>query len=496
MSSVPPSAPLQKRPPNLWAGLLLASALFLFPLLFLPLAGATDAGVWQPVGLRGETMLSLAVAGQGDETILYAETPMGLWRSVVRPSAERLQSDAWQRIDADLPHTPLGAPDVAAWRNVPGRPLQLYALAGARDARQLYRTDDGGASWQPVGPAPGQSQSPAMIVLPGEDLADTILIATPMRVQRSLDGGATWAPGGQWPEAATGSDDPVVELLAETGAPQRLLALARSGGLWISENGGLSWHDTGARQDIRTVALEPYSGLRVWAAGDAGAAASADGGVTWSEFSLPGESGVRSWSRSDCIAALEGDPRVAETVYAAVRDGAVYRSDHGGQDWQFLGAPGSAQIAFLALEQDHRSILYAATDDGIWARRVTPLEPTPTPAATETSIPIDTPAATETVRFTPAPAATQTPTLTSTPTATMTGTATSSPTSSATMSPTASRTARATARPARRPTLTPTATRTPTIAPIAPPAGAPGFRSQEPPAATQPPAPTPGIPDR
>ena len=470
MNSLPPKLPPYKgtRPFNRWFGLFFASVLFLSPLLILPLFGAADASAWQPVGLRGETVLRLAAASGRDGTILYAETPGGLWRNADTTGAGLIVSDAWQRIDGGLPHSPLGAPDVAAWCTVPGHPLQLYVLAGPQDARQLYRSDDGGASWRAVGPAPGQTPSPAMVALPGlQGSADSILIAAPARVQRSTNGGVTWAPGGEWPETVAESEDPVVALLAEAGAANRLVALARAGRVWISGNGGLSWHDSGLQGDARAVALEPRAGLHVWAAGDAGVAASADGGTTWSELSEPGE--MRPWpgNHGGPIVTLQVDPRVSETLYAAVRGGAAYRSDGAGQGWQSLGALDSAQIVSLVLEPGERSILYAATDDGVWARRVAPLEPTPTPTFTETPTPTYTPTATATARPTQTPTATATPTLTSTPTPTPTSTATPAPTATATL------------RPTRRPTLAPTATPTPTTAPAfvppsPPPSGGPG----------------------
>lgn len=484
MSNLSGETPLHPaRPFNRWFGLFFASVLFLSPLLILPLFRAADASGWQPAGLRGETVLSLAAASGSDGTILYAETAAGLWRNADSTGAGLIASAAWQRIDAGLPRSPLGAPDVAAWCTVPGHPLRLYALAGPQDARQLYRTDDGGASWRAVGPAPGQTPSPVMIVLPGpEGSEDTILIATPARVQRSTNGGETWTPGGEWPEAVAESEDPVAVLLAAARAPNRLVALARAGRVWMSGNGGLSWHDSGLQQAVRAVALEPRSGRHVWVAGDAGVAASADGGASWSGLALPAESGGWPGSGGDHIVALQVDPRVSETLYAAMGSGAVYRSDRGGQGWQSLAAPGSAPVVSLVLEPEGRSILYAATGDGVWARRVAALEPTPTPTYTETPTPTHTPTATATVR----------PTLTPTATATATSSPTPTPTSTDTPQPTATPTA--TARPTLRPTLAPTATPTPTTAPAFVPLPTPGGDSGGPvekPTEVPPPPPPP-----
>ena len=131
------------------------------------------------------------------ERIIYAETHTGLWRHI-QGGSERTAN--WERIDEGLPRTRLGGPALAAWRNVPGRPLQLYALTGSGTARQLYKSDDGGSTWTNIGLAPGQTSRPALLVLPGLSGApDQIILTTGSRVQRSTDGGATWAPGGPWP---------------------------------------------------------------------------------------------------------------------------------------------------------------------------------------------------------------------------------------------------------------------------------------------------------
>ena len=52
------------------------------------------------------------------------------------------------------------------------------------------------------------------------------------------------------------------------------------------------------------------------------------------------------------IVALRGDPRVPETLYAALQGGAVYRTDDSGATWAFYGVPGSRKVTGLALEPD------------------------------------------------------------------------------------------------------------------------------------------------
>lgn len=449
---MPASAKARSRPRWLRgvAQLLAASVFFMAPLLLLPLARAERPESWQPLGLRGETVLALAVNSSEGERILYAETHTGLWRY----SAEAGQADPqWQRIDGVLPRTALGGPALAAWRTVPGQSLQLYALTGSSTARQLYRTDDGGATWRSIGPAPGQTARPAMLVLPGLGAApDLITLTTGSRVQRSSDGGATWAPGGPWPitEAAQGADDnaAVGFLLGEASAPDRLYALAADGAFWQSESGGLSWQPA-AVQSVSALAIAPYFGARIWAATAEGLAFSGDNGDSWTTLPLPGAAtrGAQG-HRGGRIVALRSDTRVPDTLYAALEGGAVYRSDDGGTTWLSLGVPGAGEVTALVLDPESRELLYAATDDGIWVRNVVPMQPTPAPTVLPTVA---------------APTPTVTPTLlpTAMPSPTATALATLTPTATATATP--QPTATATRRPTRRPTATraPSATRPP-----------------------------------
>jgi photosystem II stability/assembly factor-like uncharacterized protein len=471
-------------------GLFAASLVFLAPLLLLPYARAGRTDDWQPLGLRGETVLALTVTSSEGERVIYAETHTGLWRYAPGAAGRTGQDTTWQRIDAALPRSNLGGPALAAWRNVPGRPLQIYALTGSGTARQLFRSDDGGETWSSIGPAPGQTARPAMAVLPGLNGApDQIILATSNRVQRSADGGATWAPGGSWPttgsQPANESTEPVRTLLADPSAPEHLYALAKDASFWLSESGGLSWRPV-ELDHVSAIAITPYFGVRLWAATADTLAFSTDEGVTWAMSSLPGAPPVApSGRRGGHITALRGDPRVPETLYAVLESGAVHRSDDSGGTWTFLGVPGAAGIAALALDPDARSALYVATGDGVWVRSVIPLQPTVIPTPTP-SLPPPT--------ATPTHTPTASPTFTATPRPTATATATSTPTETPTATATATPTRRPTRKPAPTRTLTPAVSTSP-ILELPSPTGSPAESkppADRPPSATaMPPTPVP-----
>ena len=485
-----------RRPPTRFYGLVAASVLFMLPLLFAPLAGrvggAGAGGGWRSFGLRGESVRALSVVSDDDTTLFYAQTPSGLWRKTASPGSDGSGADGsgpagpgWQRIDTGLPHAALGVPLIAAWQTVPGQPLRLYALAGATDARQLYGSEDGGTTWQWISPAPGAA-SPALAVLPGaEGEPDIIIVETSSRLQRSLDGGATWTPGGAWPPNAENNDtktDPVRELLVGAEAPDRIVAVSRSGELWLSENGGLSWR-TGVLQGLELTAAT-LAGTKLWAA-SAGRSAgellySSDDAVTWDNRSLPVQSSS-SLSNRGQVVALEPEPRMAGGLYAATGDGKTYHSIDGGGTWELLGTPGASHLVGLAVQPDTGSMLYAATDDGIWVRAVAPIVPTATPPATITPSPtvaIEPTLTALAVDPTAAESPTATKTRTRTPTVTLTTTPTDTPTATATPTLTATATRpRATA--TRRLNPTPR----PTDVPVVPPTHLPPVQPTTPPAA-------------
>jgi|GEM_PF-754054 len=472
--------------PGRWrrlTGLFIASLVFMTPLLLLPYVRAERADAWRPLGLRGETVVALAVTTNESERIVYAETHTGLWRYA---SGAAGRASSWERIDGALPRTGLGGPALVAWHNVSGRPLQFYALTGSGTARQLYRSDDGGATWVSIGPAPGQTPHPAMIVLPGLNAApDQVILSTSNRVQRSTDGGATWAPGGPWPGAdvrpISESVEPITALLADSSVPNDLYALSDDASFWLSESGGLSWRSVDL-DPVTAIAITPYFGARIWVATADALAFSVDQGNTWTRLALPGSaSGGSVGGRGGRVLALRGDPRVPETLYAALKGGAVYRSDDSGATWTFLGAPSAAGITSIALDPDSRGALYAATGDGVWVRDVFAPQPTAVPTSSPTQ-----------------PLPTETPTRTPSATPTFTATAEPTATCTPTFTPTASPTATATATPTRRPTYTPAPTSTPmptatlsTMQPAAPPGGGQPPATSVPPTTVPPDTPVP-----
>jgi len=169
---------------------------------------------------------------------------------------------------------------------------------------------------------------------------------------------------------------------AVSGVPNQPLVYymgATGGGIWKTEDGGLSWHNisdgyfgTGSVGAISVAPSESsvvYVGMGEHAVrgvmsshGD-GVYKSYDEGKTWKYAGLPG---------SRHIAGIEVDPKDADIAYVAVqgaafgvsKDRGVYRTKDGGNTWeQILFINESTGAADISLDRHNPRVLYAAMWD-------------------------------------------------------------------------------------------------------------------------------------
>lgn len=177
-----------------------------------------------------------------------------------------------------------------------------------------------------------------------------------------------------------------------------LLVGIELGGIMRTEDGGKTWHDhpPGAQKDVHALAWHPHLPRRAYEAGGGGAAWSHDGGVTWTpadagrdrhytwalavdpddpdQWYLSANPGARlahqdQQNADACLYRWRGDgpweaigtglPRPLESlpyalavhdgaVFAALRDGRVYRSDDHGDHWTQVPIVGEAPSRIMA----------------------------------------------------------------------------------------------------------------------------------------------------
>jgi photosystem II stability/assembly factor-like uncharacterized protein len=169
------------------------------------------------------------------------------------------------------------------------------------------------------------------------------------------------------------------------GDPNVYFAATASGGVWKSEDGGLSWKsvfDDQPISSIGSIAIAPsdpnvvYVGsgeanIRGNVAAGNGIYKSTDGGKTWSHV----------WTQEGQIGTMAVDPKDPDTAFAAVLGHAfgpnpergVYRTRDGGKTWkQILKKDADTGASDVALDPSNPNIVFA----GLWQARRRPWEMT------------------------------------------------------------------------------------------------------------------------
>jgi len=238
----------------------------------------------------------------------------------------------------------------------PANRSALYA--GVQD-QGLWRSEDGGRSWQPAGLA---GQVVNSITVSPHDSATIYAGTRPAKLYLSRDGALTWreiesfqrVPGRWWWFSPSGS--PFTAMVQAIGVsptdPDNLVVGIEFGAVVRSIDGGQTWqgHRRGALRDCHSLTFHTSDGGWVYEAGGTGAgvAFSNDGGASWQQ-PRGGLDRHYGW-------ACAADPERPEVWYASLSAGftwaqpgipaahvdghanaAIYRSVEGGA-WERLGS--------------------------------------------------------------------------------------------------------------------------------------------------------------
>ena len=152
----------------------------------------------------------------------------------------------------------------------------------------------------------------------------------------STDRGGTW-------KSLSLSGEADLHLLRASGDT----AYAFDGSLRVSTDGGRSWEQRDAPDDLIDIAIDPADGERVLASTGRGVLASPDGGRTWSDTTLAAPA-LLAWVKGAGPFAIDGKGR-------------VLRSRDGGMKWKAGGAYQGQPAAFAA---DAADTIYVAQGDG------------------------------------------------------------------------------------------------------------------------------------
>jgi photosystem II stability/assembly factor-like uncharacterized protein len=325
--------------------------------LFL-LQGDDGHGAWRLDGpvLEGWSV-NHAVADPRDGT-LYACSNNWVYGGCVHVSADGGQT--WERAEAPRLPEESGLTLAATWHLEPGHASQPGTLWLGGDPGVLFRSDDGGGSWQVVEGILGHATRDRWHAGAGGLICHSIALdpAEPRRlwvgisaagVFRSEDGGETWLPSNEGTAADFMPDDPFPEVgqcvhkvLAHPAQPGRLWQQNHCG-VYRSDDHGSSWARLEANglpsgfgfglaldpadPDAAWVIPEISGENRVTPDGRLGVYATRDGGASWAldAKGLP----ERAWA----AVLREGMSFDADGVYFGTQSGFVYARPRAGDGW-------------------------------------------------------------------------------------------------------------------------------------------------------------------
>ena len=318
------------------------------------------------------------VVGQ-PETFYFGSVGGGVWKS---QNAGRTWTPIFDATDI----ASIGAIGVA-----PSNPDVIYVGTGEADMRDsiafgngVYKSSDAGKTWKHLG-LENTKQIGRIIVDPKNP--NTVFVAAlgnvyapnPDRgVYRSRDGGATWEKVLFKNEEVGAIDlafDPVdpkivyATLWNVRRPPWFIYAPANGpgGGIYKSVDGGSTWKEISEGIPLEGrghigISVTPTNRNRIYAAVDAkdgGIFASNDAGATWTRLS----SDKRLWDRGWYFEKVTADPKNPDVVY--VMNTSTYRSTDAGKTWTPIkGAPGGDDYHQLWINPDDPKRMILGSDQG------------------------------------------------------------------------------------------------------------------------------------
>ena len=293
----------------------------------------------------------------------------------------------WLPIFDSQPIASIGAVAVA-----PSRPDVVYVGTGEADMRSqisygngMYKSTDAGRTWTHIGLEPTR-QIGKVIVDPRDPNVVFVAAlghvygANPDRgVYRTRDGGATWQK-----VLFKSNDVGAIDLAFDPGDPQTIYAAlwntrrppwsiyppsyGPGSGLYKSTDGGANWQQLTSGLPSEGlgrigIAVAPTNRSRVYAIVDAmagGLYRSDDAGATWRQAS----SDSRIWGRGWYFGKVTVDPKNPDLVY--VMNTGAYRSRDGGRTFgePFKGSPGGDDYHQLWIYPDDGNRMILGGDQG------------------------------------------------------------------------------------------------------------------------------------
>jgi hypothetical protein len=316
-------------------------------------------------GLDGNALTALAVGGR-DGQLLFAGG-RGLWRS----------TDGGQQWEAVRSATE--APRVTAIAIAPSDQQVIYVGisdgCGRGSRTPGLVSTDGGTRWQESG------QNITSLAVDPFD-AKKLWATTCTGVQRSTDGGVSWEAA---PQAQLDSYTPA-QIALVPGTPRVVYAAYASEGgtakVRRTIDDGATWQDTqlpAAAFGPLALATDPGKADTIFLSTLVGIFRSLDGGQSWTlldaglEATQPAPPLANAPDGFRLTTVIVAAPNVSDTFWVGTGAGTtkgigVFGTRDGGATWRQTnsGIDGRTIQALAVGITSNRTILYAATNDGVW----------------------------------------------------------------------------------------------------------------------------------
>ena len=369
-------------------------------------------------GLDGQTIQDLII-DPADPTVLYAATLDGIFKSsdgglswldssqglsldrlvlklLPSPSqpgalyAVTLQFGVYRSLDQAGLWTRISSNQIGFFKGALAIDPLDETIYAASD-RGVMKSSDG-VQWQNL----GSSDTALLAFDPGHP--SRLLSSTRFSLRYSDDGGLSWVGAGTTDFAGKG----LRSLIFDPSNPQARFASGVEGS-WRSLDGGESWRivRNGLRiETARSVAPDPANPLGLYLGTQNGEMRSIDAGANWDPIdsldpaqivrkvlvhptnprrllSAQGRSirqsldGGRSWQRvfsnADLVRTVTRDHSDPDLLYAGIGNFiGLFRSENGGQDWQFNQANPFTSINDIAIDPADSLTLYAGGREGLF----------------------------------------------------------------------------------------------------------------------------------
>ena len=339
---------------------------------------------WRLIGpFRGGRTVGLAGIPNQPNVFYIGVNDGGVWKTTDF-------GQTWNPIFDNQPTQSIGALAVA-----PSNPNIIYVGSGEGLRRPdlsvgdgIYKSTDGGQSWQHLGLRDGQQIASIAIDPRNPDRVFVAVLGHPYGPNserglfRSLDGGKSWQKV-LYKDEDTGA----VQVLFDPGDPQVIYAdmwasrrppwttgsgllIPGKSGLYKSSDGGNTWSQltngfpTGEQGLSRIgIGIAPSASKRIYALVDAkketGVYRSDDAGATWKRTN----SEDRVTGRGDDFACVAVDPKNPDVLYAV--NTSTYKSTDGGVTFTpFKGAPGGDDYHWVWINPENPQIIALTSDQG------------------------------------------------------------------------------------------------------------------------------------